>query len=71
MWWKTSALLKFGQRVVDGLLRRCRAAGAAVRARVDPHVDVVQAAVDVAARSSSRCAANSPAATSWPKRAGT
>ncbi|MEU8764609.1 MobF family relaxase [Streptomyces sp. NPDC048659] len=49
VWWKASALLKFGQQMVDGLLQRCRAAGAAIRARVDPHVDVVLAAVDVAA----------------------
>ncbi|MGW7283326.1 MobF family relaxase [Streptomyces sp. NPDC054844] len=48
-WWKASALLKFGKQLVDGLLHRCRAAGAAIRARVDPHVDVVLAAVDVAA----------------------
>ncbi|MFQ6147455.1 MobF family relaxase [Streptomyces seoulensis] len=48
-WWKASALLKFGEQVVDGLLDRCRAAGAAIRARVDPLVDVALAAVDVAA----------------------
>ncbi|MFB7082590.1 MobF family relaxase [Streptomyces sp. NPDC056308] len=48
-WWQASALLKFGKRMVDGLLQRCRAAGAAIRARVDPHVDAVLAAVDVAA----------------------
>ncbi|MFC7818702.1 MobF family relaxase [Streptomyces sp. NPDC057367] len=48
-WWKASALLKFGKQLVDGLLHRCLAAGAAIRARVDPHVDVVLAAVDVAA----------------------
>ncbi|MEU6406145.1 hypothetical protein [Streptomyces sp. NPDC046985] len=48
-WWKASALLKFGKQVVDGLLHRCRAAGAAIQARVDPRVDVVLAAVDVAA----------------------
>lgn len=48
-WWKASALLKFGQQVVDGLLHRCRAAGAAIRARVDPVVDIALAAVDVAA----------------------
>ncbi|MER5200471.1 MobF family relaxase [Streptomyces sp. NPDC002755] len=48
-WWKASALLKFGERVVDGLLHRCRAAGAAIRARVDPVVDAALAAVDVAA----------------------
>ncbi|MGW5679326.1 MobF family relaxase [Streptomyces sp. NPDC003860] len=48
-WWKASALLKFGKQVVDGLLQRCRAAGAAIRARVDPVVDTTLAAVDVAA----------------------
>uniref|UniRef100_UPI003F498997 MobF family relaxase n=1 Tax=Streptomyces achromogenes TaxID=67255 RepID=UPI003F498997 len=48
-WWKASALLQFGKQMVDGLLERCRAAGAAIRARVDPHVDVMLAAVDVAA----------------------
>ncbi|TGZ12355.1 hypothetical protein DV517_74500 [Streptomyces sp. S816] len=48
-WWRASALLKFGKQMVDGLVQRCRAAGAAIRARVDPHVDVVLAAVDVAA----------------------
>lgn len=48
-WWKASALLKFGRQMVDGLLERCRTAGAAIRARVDPHVDAVLAAVDVAA----------------------
>ncbi|MEV4342381.1 relaxase domain-containing protein [Streptomyces sp. NPDC049590] len=48
-WWKASALLKFGKQVVDGLLDRCRAAGVAIRARVDAHVDVVLAAADVAA----------------------
>ncbi|MEU9189456.1 MobF family relaxase [Streptomyces sp. NPDC048484] len=48
-WWRASALLKFGKQMVDGLVQRCRAAGAAIRARVDPHVDAVLAAVDVAA----------------------
>ncbi|MFB9351866.1 hypothetical protein ACFFUA_31370 [Streptomyces heliomycini] len=48
-WWRASALLKFGKQMVDGLVRRCRAAGAAIRARVDPRVDAVLAAVDVAA----------------------
>ncbi|MEU9617017.1 MobF family relaxase [Streptomyces sp. NPDC048209] len=50
--WRSSALAKFGKfgkQVVDGLLNRCRAAGAAIRARVDPHIDTVLAAVDVAA----------------------
>ncbi|MGW6744824.1 MobF family relaxase [Streptomyces sp. NPDC055025] len=48
-WWKASALLRCGKRMVDGLLQRCRTVGAAIRARVDPHVDAVLAAVDVAA----------------------
>ncbi|MFJ1930439.1 MULTISPECIES: MobF family relaxase [unclassified Streptomyces] len=48
-WWRVSALLKFGQRMVDGLLERCRAAGAAIRARVAPRVDTALAAIDVAA----------------------
>ncbi|WP_256339970.1 relaxase domain-containing protein [Streptomyces sp. 2231.1] len=48
-WWRASALLQFGKQMVDGLVQRCRAAGAAIRARVDPHVDAVLAAVDVAA----------------------
>ncbi|MEU2556837.1 MobF family relaxase [Streptomyces sp. NPDC013313] len=48
-WWRASALLKFGKQMIDGLLQRCRAAGAAIRAWVDPHVDAVLAAVDVAA----------------------
>lgn len=48
-WWRASALLKFGKQMVDGLVQRCRAAGAAIRARVDPHVDAALAAIDVAA----------------------
>ncbi|TXR94523.1 hypothetical protein EAO73_35135 [Streptomyces sp. col6] len=48
-WWRASAILCFGQAFIDGLLDRCRAAGAAIRARVDPAVDVALAAVDVAA----------------------
>ncbi|MFD3847943.1 MobF family relaxase [Streptomyces microflavus] len=48
-WWRVSALLKFGQRMVDGLLQRCQAAGAAIRARVGPWVDTTLATVDVAA----------------------
>ncbi|MDN3057035.1 relaxase domain-containing protein [Streptomyces sp. SRF1] len=48
-WWRASALSKFGKQMVDGLVQRCRATGAAIRARVDPHVDAVLAAVDVAA----------------------
>ncbi|MEU6353174.1 MobF family relaxase [Streptomyces sp. NPDC047072] len=48
-WWRASAILRFGKEMVDGLLERCRAAGAAIRSRVSPHVDAVLAAVDVAA----------------------
>ncbi|MFJ4972707.1 MobF family relaxase [Streptomyces sp. NPDC088755] len=48
-WWRTSAILRFGQAMVDGLLERCRAAGKAIRARVGPVVDTALAAVDVAA----------------------
>lgn len=48
-WWRVSALLKFKHRMVDGLLQRCQAAGAAIRARVGPWVDTALAAVDVAA----------------------
>ncbi|MFJ8787062.1 relaxase domain-containing protein [Streptomyces sp. NPDC102476] len=48
-WWRVSALLKFGQRMVDGLLQRCQAAGAAIRARVGPWVDTALATDDVAA----------------------
>lgn len=48
-WWRASAILRFGQQLIDSLLDRCRAAGAAIRARVDPTVDVALAAVDVAA----------------------
>ncbi|OEJ21844.1 hypothetical protein AR457_41045 [Streptomyces agglomeratus] len=48
-WWRTSAILRFGQEMVDGLLERCRAAGAAIRERVSPVVDTALAAVDVAA----------------------
>ncbi|MEK8141575.1 hypothetical protein NKH18_00270 [Streptomyces sp. M10(2022)] len=48
-WWRASAILRFGQAVVDGLLERCRAAGKAIRARVSPVVDTALAAVDVAA----------------------
>ncbi|QRV39218.1 relaxase domain-containing protein (plasmid) [Streptomyces californicus] len=47
--WRASALAKVGKQMLDGLLHRCRAVGAAIRARVDPHVDVTLAAVDVAA----------------------
>ncbi|MFH8411460.1 hypothetical protein ACH4FX_42910 [Streptomyces sp. NPDC018019] len=43
------ALWNFGEQVVDGFVQRCRAAVVAIRARVDPHVDAVLAAVDVAA----------------------
>ncbi|MET7645863.1 relaxase domain-containing protein [Streptomyces sp. NPDC005426] len=49
-WWRASAILRFCQQLIDGLLDRCRAAGAAIRPRVDPAVDVtLAAAVDVAA----------------------
>ncbi|MCP9213265.1 MobF family relaxase [Streptomyces cucumeris] len=48
-WWRASAILRFGQRLVDGLLQRCRTVGAAIRAQVSPLVDTVLAAVDVAA----------------------
>jgi hypothetical protein len=48
-WWRASALLRFGKQMVDGLVERCRAAGAAIRAWVDPHVAAALAAVDVAA----------------------
>ncbi|MFH9298884.1 MobF family relaxase [Streptomyces sp. NPDC017520] len=47
--WRASAVLAFGTRMVDGLVDRCRAVGAALRARVDPVVDTALAAVDVAA----------------------
>ncbi|MFJ1717107.1 MobF family relaxase [Streptomyces sp. NPDC088260] len=48
-WWRASAILRFGKEMVDGLLERCQAAGAAIRARVRPVVDTALAAVDVAA----------------------
>ncbi|MFD9538347.1 MobF family relaxase [Streptomyces sp. NPDC060010] len=48
-WWRVSALSKFGQRMVDGLLQRCQAAGKLIRARVGPRVDTALATVDVAA----------------------
>ncbi|MFF3129254.1 MobF family relaxase [Streptomyces sp. NPDC057908] len=48
-WWRASAILRFGRAMVDGLLERCRAAGAGIRARVGPVVDTALAAVDVAA----------------------
>ncbi|MGW5450168.1 relaxase domain-containing protein [Streptomyces asiaticus] len=48
-WWRASAIRRFGQRLVDGLLERCRAAGAAIRARVRSLVDTALAAIDVAA----------------------
>ncbi|MFI9019157.1 MobF family relaxase [Streptomyces griseus] len=47
--WRASAVLAFGKRMVDGLVDRCRAVGAGLRARVDPVVDTALAAVDVAA----------------------
>ncbi|WP_445398763.1 relaxase domain-containing protein [Streptomyces sp. LE64] len=48
-WWRTSAILNFGQQMIDGLLERCRAAAAVIRAGVRPLVDTALAAVDVAA----------------------
>lgn len=48
-WWRTSAILHFGQAMVDGLLERCRAAGKVIWARVSPVVDTALAAIDVAA----------------------
>ncbi|MEV5567915.1 MobF family relaxase, partial [Streptomyces sp. NPDC052196] len=48
-WWRASAILRFGQEMVDGLLERCQAAGKVIRARVRPVVDTALAAVDVAA----------------------
>jgi hypothetical protein len=48
-WWRASAILRFGQQMVGGLLQRCRAAGKAIRERVRPLVDTALAAVDVAA----------------------
>ncbi|MFF4795767.1 relaxase domain-containing protein [Streptomyces sp. NPDC001276] len=47
-WWRASAILHFGQQLVDGPLERCRAAGAAIRAGVEPVVDPALAAVNVA-----------------------
>ncbi|MFL3870554.1 relaxase domain-containing protein [Streptomyces griseobrunneus] len=47
--WRASAVLAFGKQIVDGLVHRCRAVGAALRARVDPVVDTALAVVDVAA----------------------
>lgn len=47
--WCISALLNFEHRAVDGLLQRCRAAGAVIRSRVRPLVGAALAAVDVAA----------------------
>jgi hypothetical protein len=41
-WWRTSAILRFGKAMVDGLLERCRAAGAVIRARVGPLVDTAR-----------------------------
>ncbi|WP_327166804.1 MobF family relaxase [Streptomyces zaomyceticus] len=48
-WWKASAILRFGQEKIDGLLQRCRTDGSVIRARISPRVDTVLAAVDVAA----------------------
>ncbi|MBQ0867360.1 MobF family relaxase [Streptomyces sp. RK75] len=47
--WRDSVILGFDQQLIEGLLRGCRAVGAAIRAWVDPAVDVALAAVDVAA----------------------
>ncbi len=47
--WRASAVLAFGKQIVDRLVERCRAVGAALQARVDPVVDTALAAVDVAA----------------------
>ncbi|MFB7919251.1 hypothetical protein [Streptomyces sp. NPDC056061] len=44
-----SRSLRFGKQMADGPLERCRAAGAAIRARVGPVVDTALATVDVAA----------------------
>jgi hypothetical protein len=68
-WWRASALLKFGKQMVDGLVQRCRAAGAAIRARV--RTWTLYSPPSTSPRSSPPCAASSPAATSWPKPAGT
>ncbi len=68
-WWRASAILRFGQEVVKGLLERCRAAGAVIRARV--RWSTPRSPPSTSRPSSSRCAAPSPAATSWPKHAGT
>ncbi|MEU5163852.1 MobF family relaxase [Streptomyces sp. NPDC020875] len=48
-WWRASTILNFGKAMVEGLLERCRAAAAVIRARVRPVVDTALAAVDVAA----------------------
>ncbi|WP_435059722.1 MobF family relaxase [Streptomyces sp. bgisy060] len=48
-WWRASAIWRFGQQMVEGLLERCRDAGKAIRERVGPRVDTALAAVDVAA----------------------
>jgi conjugative relaxase-like TrwC/TraI family protein len=48
-WWRASAILNFGKAMIAGLLERCRAAGAVIRAGVRPLVDTALAAVDVAA----------------------
>ncbi|MFD3647999.1 hypothetical protein ACFWVT_12055 [Streptomyces cyaneofuscatus] len=49
VWWRASAVLRFGWQMVDGLLDRCRVVGAVLRPRVDPVVDTALAAVEVAA----------------------
>lgn len=48
-WWRASAILRFGQQRVDGLLERARTAGAVIRAQLSPKVDTALAALDVAA----------------------
>ncbi|MFF9352744.1 MobF family relaxase [Streptomyces sp. NPDC014734] len=48
-WWRESAILRFDKEMIAGLLARCRAAAAVIRAGVRPLVDTALAAVDVAA----------------------
>jgi hypothetical protein len=47
--WRADAVRRFGEQLVDGLLRLARAAAAVILARVRAVVDVALAAVDVAA----------------------
>lgn len=49
VWWRASAILRFGHRMVYGLLERCKAAGKMIRERVGVRVDTALAVVDVAA----------------------